>query len=171
VFAVLGDRTNYPFIESGDYLNTTSYIGIPAGLTSTPDQYVEAGVVVAGGGLSMQVGLGKTAPFFTPKITQVSGNTIAGQTYGADLFRSRETQSIEFICTLDECQFLLDAIGWRRGTSGAFYLVLDPNLGNAYQTFSSAWVTLVSVGPPLNIEATDDGKRLYSVTMQFSEKL
>lgn len=147
---------------------------VPAGATIVfPDTYVQAGVWCFGAGLICSSGAKNDLKYFTPASQNLGqGQTIFGQTYAADEFRWRAGEPINLIVTRDELKTLQDQLGWRRGHSGAFYVALEPDVDISYQVFSSAWCTLISMSTPQELGAyRQDGQMLYTITVQFQEKL
>lgn len=165
---IRSDQTTHdPLVQSGIALK------VPAGAASIPNNYIDVGVWCLGVGLLCSIGAKADLKYFTPTAQNLGqGQTIFGQTYAADEFRWRAGEPISLIVTRDELKVLQDQLGWRRGHSGAFYVALEPDVDISYQTFSSAWCTLVSMSAPQELAAyRADGQMLYTVTVQFQEKL
>lgn len=146
---------------------------VAGAISANPSLYVDVGVWCMGDGVACSLGAKNDLKYLTPMTQGLGqGQTIGGQTYAADEFRWRSSEPINLIVTRDELKVLQDQLGWRRGRAGAFYVALEPDVDIGYQTFSSAWCTLVAISPSQEIGAyRADGQQLYSITVQFQEKL
>lgn len=139
-----------------------------------PEGYVDAGILFAGDAQILTYGPSSERGFGTgPETQEISSNTEGGQTYGADAFRWRSTDAVEFYVTQEEGRVLQYQLGWLRGKSGVFYLALEPDAPFKYQVMSSFPATIESMGKmiPLPRRAMlPGGERLYSLDVTFREK-
>jgi hypothetical protein len=154
-------------------LITNSGTIVAGTIAANPNMYIDIGIWCMGDGITCSLGAKNDLKYFTPMAQNLNqGQTIFGQTYAADEFRWRAGEPINLIVTRDELKVLQDQLGWRRGHSGAFYVALEPDVDIGYQTFSSAWCTLVSMSAPQELGAyRQDGQMQYTLTIQFQEKL
>lgn len=132
--------------------------------------------MVAGESIELTHGLLKPSTLSgRPMVEEVGGNSGAGQTYAADAFRYREWgEAMDPLVTREESIALLDKIGWRRGHSGAFYVVVEPDVEPIYQLFSSFWATLVEIDAPSPLpdnRYSRGGEMLFTMAIRVREKL
>lgn len=154
----------------------TSLTGIPIANMHTPTAsgYVEAGIFVGGDQLTFETGLTVDEPEVVGvKIEDVSGYTLGGQSYGASTWKRRTTGPLNIICTREQADLFMRFVPWAKGHSGAFYVVLDPDVANEYQEFQSFWGSLVGdvERRPLKGGYDQDSTGLYVISCQFEEKL
>lgn len=169
------DQTIHDPNTSGDETTPAPVTsGVPAALISTfPKSYIDTGVLLGGPKLTLTNGL-RVNNSFAPRTMQVDGQSITGQTYGADAFRQLIGPPVELTVTREEGLIILDRVGMRRGKSGAFFVAHDPSLPAAYQVFSSAYVTCAEIGgmePIQPQQYTADNQMLFTIRLRFEEKL
>lgn len=160
------DQANHDLITFG------GGAGALTAYTATPKSYIEAGVWCIGNGLVLSIGLQEHTPIGSlVEVTEVGVRTLAGNSYSADLFRERVSDPIDVVVTRDELVLLQNQLAWKRGKRGAFYVAMEPDLADVYQQFTAFWCTLESMSVPRQITYSSTGSNLYSVTLQFREKL
>ncbi len=139
-----------------------------------PEGHVDAGSAFAGDALILTYGISTEKGFGTgPEVQEASGTTEGGQSYGADAFRWRSTNAVEFYVTQEEGRILQYQLGWLRGKSGVFYVALEPDIPFKYQVMSAFPATVESMGKmvPLPRKMTlPGGEKLYSLDVTFREK-
>lgn len=148
--------------------------GVPVGLIPRrPDGFVQAGAFCAGGVIAPDLGIRNGEGPAVKVITEgVPGLTVGGQTFGADQFRRRSCDMVDFYATRDEAMEILDRVTWRKGQSGAFYVALEPEVAGQYQMFTSFWATAKDHSPPRKhgrYKATGDMG--FTMGLSFEEKL
>lgn len=148
--------------------------GVPVGLIPRrPDGFVQAGVFCAGGVIEPDLGIKNGEGPAVRILTEgVPGMTMGGQTFGADQFRRRSCEMVDFYTSRNEANEIMDRIVWRKGQSGAFYVALEPEVAGQYQMFSSFWTTAKDHSPPRKrgrYKAT--GEMGFIMGLSFEEKL
>lgn len=169
-FQIVDDQVDH----SPDMGNSVS--GIPINNVKSPESqlYTQAGVWVAGGTLEFNPGLTPKEPGSVGIAIQgVSGNTLGGQSYGANTWIRRKTGPLTIYCTRAEADLFMEHVPWLKGNSGAFYLSMDPDIDQQHQKFQSFWATLLGgVERPEIPSFYDSGSdSLYSLKCEFQEKL
>lgn len=158
-----------------ELVSTTERMINALGIPRFPEGFIDAGILFAGDALVLSYGPSSEKGFGTgPETQEVSGTTEGGQSYGADAFRWRSTNAVEFFVTQEEGRILQYQLGWLRGKAGVFYIALEPDAPFKYQVMSSFPATIESMGKmiPLPRRATlPGGERLYSLDITFREKL
>lgn len=153
-------------------LLTTGAGRVPASSVPTdPVTFVQAGVVCAGEMIELSGGIvGYGAPPTKIEVEEVSGFTHQGRTYGSDAFRRVVSEPVTVLVTRAELILLQAQTAWRRGRSGAFYVIMEPGASAANQEFSAFWATLRDMSVP--IWAGNDGTTdMYTLTVQLDQKL
>lgn len=144
---------------------------IPAGLFDTlPPSYVEAGVAIGSTKFELSIGIQSEGPQTGVEVEEITGNTLGGQTYGADSFRRRVCEPTSIVVTRAEKDFLM-RLFWEHGHSGAFYVILETGTTLVQQLFTSFWSTLKSLSKPRQMMLQGDGEAKYNMTIEFEEKL
>lgn len=155
-----------------DPLLTASGAALIGLVENFPSTYVEAGVLLAGDKFELSTGIQPEGPQVNVEIEEVVGRTLGGQTYGADSFRFRMCEPTPIVVNRAEKDFLMDNVAWRRGHSGAFYVILETGTSLERQVFTSFWATLKSVSTPRQISTWHPGDEVkYNMTIAFEEKL
>ncbi len=175
-FRVLDDGTEInPPLASAYGANGSA---LAAGVSALPDGYIQAGMLI--GGPKVDITPGITTDSSQPQIgteTILSGgNSLAGIAYGGDAYTKRTIPSeLELIMSRDNMMILLSRVGWQKGNSGVFYVILEPDVENKYQLFTSfpAVCSGISANP---IElgrtgGTNRGEDTYLVRIKLNEKL
>lgn len=163
--------------DQAEHLPRTISTGeIPAATVPTdPSTFVEVGVFPAGGVIAPEVGVRKGGPGpmgMTADVTGLSGLTAGGQSYGADAFVRRVSPPLELIVTRDELLQLQNQIAIGLGTSGAFYVAVEPDVAQAYQTATGYWATLKGMSEPRPLSRYKAGGSMkFTVDLTFQEKL
>lgn len=168
--AILSDQADHsPFIiPSGVGAGS-----VPIGsIEDIPLTYIEAGVAVGGSKFELLTGIQSEGPQINVEIEEVTGNTLGGQTYGADSFRRRVCEPTTIAVNRAEKDFLMNDLAWQRGHSGAFYVILETGVALERQLFTSFWATLKSLSTPRQISRWDPEDEVkYTMTIAFEEKL
>ena len=154
----------------------TSVTGVPMANVHTPTAqgYIEAGIFVGGDQLTFETGLTTDDPEVVGvKIEDVSGYTLGGQSYGASTWKRRTTGPLNIICTREQADLFMRYVPWAKGHSGAFYIVLDPEVDSQYQEFQSFWGSLVGdvERRPLKGGYNQGSTGRYVISCQLEEKL
>lgn len=145
---------------------------IAVGVIDTePLTYVEAGVICGGDIFELSIGIQSEGPQINVEIEEISGNTLGGQSYGADSFRRRICDPTSIVVSREERDFLLDYIAWQRGHSEAFYIILEPEVTLERQLFTSFWGTLKLLSTPVQLMMEQNDVAMYRMTIAFEEKL
>lgn len=154
----------------------TTHIPIPTrvpvgGIRTFPVTYIDVGVAVGSGRTEMLTGIQSEGPQVNVEIEEIVGNTLGGQTYGADSFRRRVCEATSIVVNRAEKDFLMKLL-WERGHSGAFYIILETGVTFERQLFTAFWATLKSLSTPRQLSAWHPGDEIkYSMTIAFEEKL
>lgn len=142
-----------------------------------PDTFIEIGLPIIGEKLVVDPGL--TTDFQTKYGTETTlngGNTLAGIAYGADAYTKRTIPDrLDLICSRDDMMKLMIRIGWQKGNSGTFYIIIDSDLDNKYQLLSAMPVVCTNITSNL-IEigrsgSSNRGDDKFLVSLQLEEKL
>lgn len=139
-------------------------------IDSEPQTYIEAGVWAGGSKFELSTGIQQDGPQVNVEIEEIVGNTVGGQTHGADSFRRRICDPTTIVVSREEKDFLM-SIAWEQGHSGAFYVILESGIDIARQLFTSFWATLKSISTPRQLMLQGDEEAKYSMTIAFEEKL
>lgn len=145
---------------------------IPAAAAVDALVFVEAGVLCGGVARALELGIRKsTGPAARPEIFELAGSTAGGQSYAADAYRRRATESLDLLVTRDEAEFLRGEF-WSKGKSGAFYITMEPWVAAEYQTFSAFWATVRDMSSPVPYgRYRPDGTMRFAMSISFNEKL
>lgn len=142
---------------------------VPSGVIARlPKSFVQAGVVNAGDGVVCSEGIDhKHKSRANVEVMDVTGETGSGRTYGTDAWRRIKADGMTFYLTESELDTLRDQLPLRRGHTGAFSLILNPD---SLRQTDSIWCTLREFGEPEWI-GVEGGVDYYAVSMSFEEKL
>lgn len=163
------DHATYPLVsETSDF---PSISGVPVGLIAHPASFTQVGIVVSGAKLSLTIPASSPSFYAIPDVQEIEGETLGGQTYGADRSTKRSTGLIDFNVTREVAAKFFDKM-WRAGHSGAFYVAFEPGVEPKYQMLSAFWATLVSVSSPVSAGSYNaNGEMLMNFSAEFQEKL
>jgi len=164
---LLDDQTTH----IADALATRS-LPIAMAIGSTPDGFVQAGVMPLGPALFLTRGWKPPGPKSRVIVTTDSGTSMAGNPYGSDGFRQRGVSGTFSLDRIED-KLLAELLDWRRGHVGAFWLSADPDLDPAYRQFLAFWATVKERGESLPEEQdyTAATTYLFSKEYDFEERL
>lgn len=167
-----GAELNPPNAAFYGAANSASAVAI----TNKPDQAVEVGEVIFGPLLEIDPGIlsDSSQPRISVETSAAGGTNPIGYAYGADAFTKRGIpSSIELVCNRQQMMELMTKIGWQKGTSGLFYVILEPELERKYQLFTSFAAVCTEIQSyPLEIgkTGTTSEEDTYYVLIGLAEK-
>lgn len=170
---VRSDNTNHnpPISNLGGFQSVPIGSVTGYGLPETPQNWVDVGVFNWGEGIRFKYGIKRDQLWPTIFVQEIAERSLGGQQYVADSFRGRQFQNIDLKVTESELTIIQDQLAWRRGHSGAIYLVLNDKLSDERQVFTSAWVVLTEIGGPVEIGHDEDKEMVFTISISGEEKL
>lgn len=174
-FRVLDDGTelNPPFATAYGANNSA----LAAGVSTLPDGYIQAGMLISGPKVEITPGIqnGAQQPKIGTETISLQGTSLIGISYGADAYTKRTIpDELELLMSRDDMMMLLARIGWQKGSSGVFYVILEPDVENKYQLFTSFVAVCEGISAnPVEIGRTGQtrGEDMYLVRIKLAEKL
>jgi hypothetical protein len=150
---------------------------LAAGVSTFPDGYIQAGMLISGPKIEIDPGITSDSqqPKTGTETVSLQGTTLIGVSYGADAYTKRTTpDEIELICSRDDMMILMSRIGWQKGASGVFYVILEPDVENKYQLFTSFAAVCEGISAnPIDLGRTGitRGQDKFLVRIKLAEKL
>lgn len=165
-----GDQTQH------DPPTTDLLFEVPAlSVVQSPPSFVEAGVWCGGEKIEPAHGIRKgSGPLSRTSSANLAGLTAGGQSFGADSYRRRSTDTLDLLVTRAEADRLTKEIAFRRGSTGAFYVALDPGADADFQSSIAWWATLKPDGLSAAVPAgryKPGGTMLFHQSISLDEKL
>jgi len=164
---ILDDQVDHdPYLGSG----FSPQLAIKNVSKAIPDGFVDLGVVSAGPAIFLSIGETKDNPITVEILIEgISGKTIGGQNYGADLFRRRGIPSVQFTMTKTESDSFMERVAWVRGLSSPIYISANPDTETP-SNLSSFWAVLLSASST-SMPASLNGEQYHIIQTAFEEKL